>query len=133
MTVDFRARSLIVNDNVDEYDGTTAVVRSERLSADEIEFMRWQADRWMKTRHMPSVMAHYPRFVLRNWMRMMRHTFRGMSWKTWLHLESERDAFRRYKDIRRREREYFNRPVLPRRPQSFQFAAPQGGQNRIAG
>ena len=46
---------------------------------------------------------------------------------------SEREAFRRYKDIRRREREYFNRPTSPRRPQGFQFAAPQSGQNRIAG
>ena len=133
MTVDFRARSLIVNDNVDEYDGTTAVVRSERLTADEIEFMRWRAERWMKTRHMPAVIARYSRFVLRNWLKMMRHTFRGTSWKTWLRLESERDAFRRYKDIRRREREYFNRPASPRRPQRFQFAAPQSGQNRVAG
>ena len=44
---------LIVNDDVDEYDGTTAVVRSEHLSAEEIEFMRWRAERWMKVRHMP--------------------------------------------------------------------------------
>jgi anaerobic magnesium-protoporphyrin IX monomethyl ester cyclase len=107
MTEDFRARDLIVNDNVNEYDGTTAVVRSEQLSADDIEFMRWQSDRWMKSRHMKSVARHYPRFVARNWLRMIRHTFRGSSWKTWVGLESEHDAFLRYKAIRRREREYF--------------------------
>ena len=96
-----------MNENVHEYDGTTAVVRSEQLTADDIEFMRWQSDRWMKSRHMKSVARHYPRFVARNWFRMMRHTFRGSSWKTWMGLESEHDAFLRYKAIRRREREYF--------------------------
>jgi hypothetical protein len=40
-------------------------------------------------------------------VRMMRHTFRGSSWRTWVGLESERAAFGRYKSIRRREREYF--------------------------
>ena len=49
MTQDFRARGLIVNDRVEEYDGTTAVVRSEHLAAEEIEFLRWRAERWMKT------------------------------------------------------------------------------------
>jgi hypothetical protein len=38
---------------------------------------------------------------------MLRHTFRGTTWRTWLGLESEREAFRRYKAIRRREREFF--------------------------
>ena len=33
MTRDFRERDLIVSDDVDEYDGTTAVVRSEHLDA----------------------------------------------------------------------------------------------------
>jgi radical SAM superfamily enzyme YgiQ (UPF0313 family) len=111
MTKDFREQNLIVNDNVDEYDGTTAVVRSEHLSADEIEFIRWRAERWMKTRHMKSVLRAYPRFVARNWWRMMRHTFRGSSWKTWVGLETERVAFQRYKAIRRAEREYFSEQV----------------------
>ena len=48
MTEDFRRRNLIVNEDVSEYDGTTAVVRSEHLAADEIEFLRWRAERWMK-------------------------------------------------------------------------------------
>ncbi|HEY7056605.1 MAG TPA: radical SAM protein, partial [Vicinamibacterales bacterium] len=54
MTTDFVSRGLIVNERVEEYDGTTAVVRTEHLSAEDIEFMRWQADRWMKVRHMPA-------------------------------------------------------------------------------
>jgi radical SAM superfamily enzyme YgiQ (UPF0313 family) len=119
MTVDFRARDLIVNENVDEYDGTTAVVRSERLTADEIEFLRWRAERWMKSRHLPWVLAHYPGFVARNWLRMMRHTFRGASWRTWMGLESERVAFRRYKAIRRREREYFREDVPVSAPTTY--------------
>ena len=36
---------------------------------------------------------------------MLRHTFRGTSWRTWLGLESERAAFERYKAIRRVERQ----------------------------
>jgi len=107
MTKDFRDRSLIVNEDVDEYDGTTAVVRSETLSAEDIEFSRWRAERWMKARHLPTVLRTYPGFVALNWPRMLRHNFRGTSWKTWLGLESERTAFRRYKTIRRHEREYF--------------------------
>jgi len=111
MTTDFQAQGLIVNENVDEYDGTTAVVRSEHLAADEIEFIRWRAERWMKTRHMKAVIRAYPGFVAKNWWRMMRHTFRGSSWKTWIGLESERVAFERYKAIRRVERQYFSEQV----------------------
>ena len=107
MTKDFRDRSLIVNEDVDEYDGTTAVVRSESLSAEDIEFARWRSERWMKVRHLPHVLVRYPRFVALNWPKMLRHNFRGASWKTWVGLESERTAFRRYKDIRRRERAFF--------------------------
>jgi radical SAM superfamily enzyme YgiQ (UPF0313 family) len=107
MTKDFREKDLIVNDNVEEYDGTTAVVRTEHLSADEIEFLRWRAERWMKVRHLPPVLKHDPGFVLKNGLKMLRHTFRGTSLKTWLGLESERKAFRRYKEIRRSERQFF--------------------------
>jgi hypothetical protein len=107
MTRDFQARDLIVSDAVDEYDGTTAVVRTAHLEAEEVEFMRWRAERWMKARHLPVAFVHDPGFVLRHGMRMMRHTFRGSSWRTWVGLESERRAFARYKRIRRRERQYF--------------------------
>ena len=66
MTRDFQDRGLIVDQDVSHYDGTTAVVRSEHLSADDIEFLRWRADRWMKVGHMPAALAHSPLFVLRN-------------------------------------------------------------------
>jgi hypothetical protein len=44
---------------------------------------------------------------------MCRHTFRGSTWKTWLGLESEREAFKRYRAIRRAEREYLPAEHLP--------------------
>jgi radical SAM superfamily enzyme YgiQ (UPF0313 family) len=107
MTQDFRDKGLIVSEAVEEYDGTTAVVRTEHLQADEVEFLRWRAERWIKLRHMPSALAHDPGYVLRHAIKMMRHTFRGSTWRTWVGLESDRDAFRRYKAIRRAEREFF--------------------------
>jgi radical SAM superfamily enzyme YgiQ (UPF0313 family) len=106
MTRDFRERDLIVSDDVDEYDGTTAVVRSEHLDASEIEFMRWRAERWMKVRHLWPVLVHSPWFVLRHGHQMLAHTFRGVSWRSLLGLEDEHDVFARYKDIRRMERRY---------------------------
>jgi radical SAM superfamily enzyme YgiQ (UPF0313 family) len=107
MTKDFLEKNLIVSHAVEEYDGTTAVVRTEHLDAEQIEFMRWRAERWMKVRHVPAVLAHDPGFVMRFGLRMFRHTFRGTRLRTWLGLEPEIQAFRRYKDIRRREREFF--------------------------
>ena len=123
MTKDFRDRNLIVNDDVAEYDGTTPVVRTESLDAEEIEFLRWRAERWIKARHFPSALFHDPAFVTRHAVGMFRHVFRGTSWKTWLGLESERVAFRRYKDIRRREREFFPEDATaPAPPLSLQPA-----------
>ena len=106
MTREFRERQLIVSDDVDEYDGTTAVVRSEHLDAAEIEFMRWRAERWMKLRHFWPVLAHSPWFVLRHGHEMLAHTFRGLSWRSFLGLESDAEVFARYKGIRRMERRY---------------------------
>jgi radical SAM superfamily enzyme YgiQ (UPF0313 family) len=106
MTVEFRARNLIINENMEEYDGTTAVVRTEHLSGEEVEFMRWRAERWMRLRHMPVAFLHDPLFVLRNARRMFAHTFRGATWKTFLGLEDERLAFERFRAIRSRERDY---------------------------
>jgi radical SAM superfamily enzyme YgiQ (UPF0313 family) len=106
MTKDFVERNLIVNDRVEEYDGTTAVVRTAHLSADEIEFLRWRAERWMKVRHMPNALRHYPWYVLKHAPRMLAHTFRGSTWRSVLGLENERDVFRRYKVRRAMEREY---------------------------
>jgi radical SAM superfamily enzyme YgiQ (UPF0313 family) len=107
MTRDFREKQLIVSDAVEEYDGTTAVVRTEHLDAEEVEFLRWRSERWIKVKHLPTVVAHDPGFVARHGLAMLRHTFRGTTLRTWLGLESERDAFRRYKAIRRAEREFF--------------------------
>ena len=106
MTEDFRRQHLIVNDRVEEYDGTTAVVRTAHLDAEEVEFLRWRAERWMKVAHVPNVLRHYPRFVLRHAPQMLAHTFRGSTWRSWAGLERERDVFRRYRAIRAAEREY---------------------------
>jgi anaerobic magnesium-protoporphyrin IX monomethyl ester cyclase len=106
MTKDFRARDLIKIERMEEYDGTTAVVATQHLEPEEIEFERWRAERWMKTRHMPAVIAHDPLFVLRNWWKMLYHTFRGSSIRSMIGLESDRKVFERYRQIRRAERAY---------------------------
>jgi radical SAM superfamily enzyme YgiQ (UPF0313 family) len=118
MTREFREKNLIVSEDLDEYDGTTSVVRTEHLEADEIEFMRWRAERWMKVRHLPVVLRHDPWFVLTHMRRMLGHTFRGSTWRSVLGLESAWSVFRRYKAIRREERQYFGDPApgpAPRR------------------
>jgi radical SAM superfamily enzyme YgiQ (UPF0313 family) len=110
MTRDFERRGLVVNSQPDEYDGTTAVTRGEHLDPEEVEFMRWKAERWMKVRHIPAVFRHDPGFVLRNWSRMLAHTFRGTTWRSVVGLEKDRDVFQRYRAIRRRERQYLDWP-----------------------
>jgi radical SAM superfamily enzyme YgiQ (UPF0313 family) len=110
MTRDFEARGLVVNPRLEEYDGTTAVTRSAHLDTDDIEFMRWKAERWMKVRHIPAVFKHDPLFVLKNGRRMLAHTFRGATWRSLLGLESDRDVFSRYRNIRQRERQYVDWP-----------------------
>jgi radical SAM superfamily enzyme YgiQ (UPF0313 family) len=110
MTREFVERGLIVNDRVEEYDGTTAVTRSAHLSAEDIEFMRWKAERWMKVRHMPAVFRHDPLFVVQNGSRMLAHTFRGTTWRSAFGLEDAHAAFRRYRAIRARERQYVDWP-----------------------
>jgi len=106
MTKDFRERGLIVSEDVQEYDGTTAVVRSEHLAAEEIEFLRWRAERWMKVRHLPTALLHSPGFAMRHGIRMMAHTFRGSSFRSLVGLEDERKVFARYRGIRKAERAY---------------------------
>jgi anaerobic magnesium-protoporphyrin IX monomethyl ester cyclase len=115
MTKDLDAAGLIINDRLEEYDGTTAVVKSEHVAAEEIEFLRWKAERWMKLRHFPVALAHDPGFCLRHGAAMIAHTFRGATWRYWLGLESARDVFRRYREIRKAEREYvtFEAPARP--------------------
>jgi len=106
MTKDFRARNLIKIENLEEYDGTTAVVATQHLPPEEIEYERWRAERWMKTRHMPAVIASDPLFVLRNWWKMLAHTYRGSTLKSLFGLESDREVFRRYRNLRAAERVY---------------------------
>ena len=120
MTKDFIDRQLLVSEDVSEYDGTTPVVKTESLEAEEIEFLRWQAERWIKAKHFPIALAHDPLFVASHAVAMFRHVFRGSTWRTWVGLESERDAFLRYKAIRRREREFFPEPSAT--PASFDRA-----------
>jgi anaerobic magnesium-protoporphyrin IX monomethyl ester cyclase len=104
MTRDFRERGLIVDEDVSHYDGTTAVVRSEHVSAEEIEFLRWRAERWMKVRHMPAALAHSPWFVLKNALGMLTHTFAGTSVRSIVGLEDQRAVFARFRERRRRDR-----------------------------
>ena len=112
MTEDFRAQGLIVSEAVEEYDGTTAVVRNEHLDAEEIEFLRWRSERWMKLRHFWPVLAHSPGFVLRHAPAMLAHTFRGSTLRSALGMESDRDVFARYRRIRRAEREYVDERAI---------------------
>jgi radical SAM superfamily enzyme YgiQ (UPF0313 family) len=108
MTREFLDRGLIVDDDVSHYDGTTAVVRTDHVEAEDIEFLRWRADRWMKVKHMPAAFAHSPGFVLRHCLDMLAHTFTGTTLKSVLGLEDERAVFARYREQRRRERESYH-------------------------
>jgi anaerobic magnesium-protoporphyrin IX monomethyl ester cyclase len=106
MTEDFQKRGLIIDERPENYDGTTSVVRTDTLMPEEIEFLRWRAERWMKLRHLPPVFFRNPLFVLRNGAKMLAHTFRGVTLKTLFGLEGERKAFERYRAIRQAERTY---------------------------
>jgi hypothetical protein len=106
MTKDFYERGLIINENSEEYDGTTAVVRTDHLPAEEVEFLRWRAERWMKLRHLPAVLFHSPWFTLCNAPKMLAHIFRGVTIKSLLGLEDEKKVFERYRAIRKAERAY---------------------------
>jgi hypothetical protein len=81
-------------------------VRSEELEPEEIEFLRWRRERWMKLGHFPKAIWRSPGFVFHNGIKMLRHTFRGCTLRTFLHLEEEHEAFKRYRAIRVLEREY---------------------------
>ena len=125
MTRDFVERGLVVNERVEEYDGTTAVTRSAHLEAEDIEYLRWKAERWMKLRHMPAAARHDPWFVLRHGRQMLAHTFRGTTWRSLVGFETPRDAFRRYRGIRERERCYVDWPdPLTGSPAASQAAMP---------
>lgn len=106
MAEHFRKHGLIVSERLEEYDGTAAVVRTEHLPAMEIEYLRWNAERWMKLRHMPAAFRHDPWFIIRHAPEMLAHTFRGCTLRSVLGLEDNRKAFQRYKAIRSQERVY---------------------------
>ena len=106
MTQDFQRRGLIIDNRAEDYDGTTAVVRTDHLTAEEIEFLRWRAERWMKLRHLPSVFIQQPVFLLRHGAKILVHMFRGPTFKTLLGLENEHKAFERYRAMRQAERVY---------------------------
>ena len=106
MTKEFRDQGLIMNERLEEYDGTTAVVDTKHLSAYDVEYLRWKAERGMKVRHILPVFMHDPSFVLLNMFKMLKHTYRGSTLRSMLRLEGERLAFARYKELRRQEREY---------------------------
>jgi radical SAM superfamily enzyme YgiQ (UPF0313 family) len=128
MTKDFEARGLIASKNVAEYDGTTAVTRTQHLDPEEIEFMRWKSERWMKVRHFPIALRHDPVYVLRNGARMLAHTFRGSTWRSLVGLESDRDVFQRYRAIRAAERNYLDYPE-PVRPSTPTLSSPSSCQS----
>jgi radical SAM superfamily enzyme YgiQ (UPF0313 family) len=113
MSADLRRKGLIESDDVSQYDGTTSVVRCEAVPAREIEFLRWRAERWIKLRHMPAMIRHDPGFSLRHGARLLRHTFRGSSLRSFLGLESERRAFERYCILRQAERSYLAASATP--------------------
>jgi radical SAM superfamily enzyme YgiQ (UPF0313 family) len=106
MTQEFRRGGLITIEDVSQYDGTTAVVRTQSLAPENVEFLRWRAERWIKFRHFPVALVRNPLFVLRHGWRMLRHTFRGCTVKTILGWEDERKAFWRYRAMRVAERSY---------------------------
>jgi radical SAM superfamily enzyme YgiQ (UPF0313 family) len=108
MAQDFAERNLIVNHNLEEYDGTTAVIRTNHLSASEVEFMRWQAERWLKLRHMILAGITHPSLLLLpgNIPDVVAYIFRGTTLETLFGLEDEYRAFERYRARRRTERHY---------------------------
>jgi hypothetical protein len=130
MTREFRERGLIVDEDVAHYDGTTAVVRSEHVPASEIEFMRWRSERWMKMRHLPAAFVHNPGFVLRHGLEMLAHTFTGTTVRSILGLEGERAVFERYRQARRRAREYVPcdraQPTPPSHQAAWRFGSTTG-------
>ena len=107
MTREFQDRGLIVDEDVSHYDGTTAVVRTEHVAAEDVEFLRWRAERWMKVRHMPAALAHSPLYVLQNAFAMLAHTFAGTTLRSLVGLEDERAVFARFREHRRRERDAY--------------------------
>ena len=106
MTQELAARGLILDKPVETYDGTTAVIKTEHIEAEEIEFLRWRRERFMKTRHFPAALRQSPLWVLRHAPKMLGHTFRGTPGGRSMGLETDRQVFARYQKLRAAERQY---------------------------
>ena len=94
MAQHFRERGLITNERLEEYDGTTAVVRTEHLAAEEIEYLRWKAERWMKLRHIPRGSSS------RSQVRSESRSGDVSSYLSWLHAAFSAGPGRRSKSLR---------------------------------
>jgi hypothetical protein len=97
---------IVENERLKAYNDTATAVHTERLAAEEVEYLRWRAERWIKLRHMPVAFLHNPWFVLRSAPRMFAHSFRGSTLKSLPGFEEDRRAFERYRTIRQEERAY---------------------------
>jgi anaerobic magnesium-protoporphyrin IX monomethyl ester cyclase len=106
MAEHFRERGLITRFAPPQSYRHTLQVAHLHVPAEEIEYLRWKAERWMKVRHMPAAFCHDPWFVVRHAPEMLAHTFRGCTLRSALRLEDDRKAFGRYKAIRHQERSY---------------------------
>jgi radical SAM superfamily enzyme YgiQ (UPF0313 family) len=104
MTRQFRDEGLILDEDVAHYDGTTSVVKCRHVSPEEVERLRWRAERWIKLKHLPAAFLHSPLFVLRHCVSMMKHTFAGTTLKSAMGLEGDAAVFARFRRARRRER-----------------------------
>jgi hypothetical protein len=100
------ARAIFIVDDNLTLNGTTSVVACENLSGDEIEYLRWKAERWIKARHWVELVKHGPIFMARNIEPIFDFKFRGSTLKTFLRLEDDRRAFERNRGIQAAERTY---------------------------
>lgn len=106
MAADLQKRGLVTSANVEEYDGTTAVVACQEVSKPELEFMRWETERWIKLRHGWTTLGLDTGFTLKHGWQTFTHIFRGETIKSLLGIESRHRAFERYCMIRKAERRY---------------------------
>lgn len=106
MAADLHERGLVTSTNVEEYDGTTAVVACGKVSKTELEFLRWETERWIKLRHGWVTLGLDTRFTLMHGWRLLLHIFRGETIRSLLGLESRARAFERYCEMRKAERRY---------------------------
>ena len=98
MERDLRCRGLISNDRVEEYDGTTSVVRCQHMEGEEIEFTA-EGRALDEGPPLLGALRDDAVFALRSAPGMFAFTFRGCTMRSLLGLESELHAFGRYRAI----------------------------------